>query len=136
MKLTAKLAELRIDIGDRAIDDHYVAGVGRGTARRAPRRRSSNNCVYDGSILAPPVGTQKTALRPHPFAWIESQGPNGARAFGTGRVVITQLSSGYLSRDFDNPVVKVPYRAIIDALRFGHTPIRNHLIKSIDQTPT
>ncbi|ESW77956.1 hypothetical protein X772_29905 [Mesorhizobium sp. LSJC280B00] len=32
MKLTAKLPELRIDIGDGAIDDHYVAGVGRGTA--------------------------------------------------------------------------------------------------------
>ncbi|ESY91661.1 hypothetical protein X738_28765 [Mesorhizobium sp. LNHC209A00] len=32
MKLTAKLAELRIDIGDGAIDDHYVAGLGRGTA--------------------------------------------------------------------------------------------------------
>ncbi|MER9282277.1 hypothetical protein [Mesorhizobium sp. M0522] len=27
-----ELAELRIDIGDGAIDDHYVAGVGRGTA--------------------------------------------------------------------------------------------------------
>ncbi|WP_352928060.1 hypothetical protein [Mesorhizobium sp. M1088] len=25
MKLTAKLAELRIDIGDGAIDDHYVS---------------------------------------------------------------------------------------------------------------
>ncbi|ESX43602.1 hypothetical protein X760_31510 [Mesorhizobium sp. LSHC422A00] len=32
MKLTAKLPELWIDIGDGAIDDHYVAGVGRGTA--------------------------------------------------------------------------------------------------------
>ncbi|ESY89529.1 hypothetical protein X741_30375 [Mesorhizobium sp. LNHC229A00] len=32
MKLTAKLAELRTDIGDGAIEDHYVAGVGRGTA--------------------------------------------------------------------------------------------------------
>ncbi|MER8753683.1 hypothetical protein NKH57_31585 [Mesorhizobium sp. M1050] len=27
-----ELAELRIDIGDGAINDHYVAGVGRGTA--------------------------------------------------------------------------------------------------------
>ncbi|ESX66926.1 hypothetical protein X759_27110 [Mesorhizobium sp. LSHC420B00] len=32
VKLTAKLAELRVDIGDAAIDDHFVAGVGRGTA--------------------------------------------------------------------------------------------------------
>ncbi|WP_352840202.1 hypothetical protein [Mesorhizobium sp. M0514] len=28
MKLTAKLAELRTDIGDGAIDDHYVAVSG------------------------------------------------------------------------------------------------------------
>ncbi|MER9946474.1 hypothetical protein NKJ70_32205, partial [Mesorhizobium sp. M0092] len=32
--------------------------------------------------------------------------------------------------------VKVPDRAIIDALRSGHAPIRNHVIKSIDPTPT
>ncbi|ESY67314.1 hypothetical protein X743_26945 [Mesorhizobium sp. LNHC252B00] len=32
MKLTTKLAELRIDIGVGAIEDHFVAGVGRGTA--------------------------------------------------------------------------------------------------------
>ncbi|WP_352669580.1 hypothetical protein [Mesorhizobium sp. M0166] len=29
MKLTAQLPELRIDIGDGALDDNYVAGVGR-----------------------------------------------------------------------------------------------------------
>ncbi|MER8943585.1 hypothetical protein NKH82_29555 [Mesorhizobium sp. M0915] len=106
MKLTAKLAELRIDIGDGAIDDHFVAGVGRHSVR-TPRRRSSNNCVYDGFILAH-RWARKTALRPHPSAWIESQGPNGARASGTGRVVITQIVFWLSLQRFDNPL---PYRA-------------------------
>ncbi|MER9658081.1 hypothetical protein NKJ26_32550 [Mesorhizobium sp. M0152] len=47
MKLTTKPAELRIDMGDGAIDDHYVAGAAQSEDLR---RRSSNNCVYD----APP----------------------------------------------------------------------------------
>ncbi|ESY89530.1 hypothetical protein X741_30380 [Mesorhizobium sp. LNHC229A00] len=49
---------------------------------------------------------------------------------------MTQLSSGYLYRDSIIQLVKVPDRTIIDALRSGHAAIRNHLIKSIDPTPT
>lgn len=44
--------------------------------------------------------------------------------------------SRYLYRDSTIQLVKVPDRAIIDALRSGHAPIRNHVIKSIDPTPT
>lgn len=42
-----------------------------------------------------------------------------------GRVAITQLSSGYLSRDSTIQLVKVPYRPIIDVLRYGHAPIES-----------
>ncbi|MER9418842.1 hypothetical protein NKI95_23170 [Mesorhizobium sp. M0306] len=49
MKLTAKLAELRIDSGDGAIDDHYVAGPAQPEDSAAA---TSNNIVYDGYILA------------------------------------------------------------------------------------
>ncbi|MER9182836.1 hypothetical protein [Mesorhizobium sp. M0767] len=135
MKLTAKLAELRTDISDGAIDDHYVAGVGRGTASGLRGGDHQITAFTTAPIPGRPVCAQKTALRPHRSAWIESQGPNGV-VLWTGRVVITQFSSGYLYRDLTIQLVRVPDRAIIDALRSGHAPIRNHLIKSIDPTPT
>lgn len=116
-------------MGDAAIDDHCVGGVGRGTARGL---RGGDHRIT-AFTLAP---SWPTGGRAKDCFAASSLGSSRRDRMAHGRVAITQLSSGYLSRDSTIQLVKVPYRPIIDVLRYGHAPIRNHLIKSIDPTPT